>query len=126
MNVGSGMGELYSTAPHPAATGSIPSIPPKKFRGKFFNVAEVNQRRWLEESGQWFENVDRTILVQASGKPALQKNVGSGINPVHRKYSWTQYVQPQFTIGMKLSIFIACSKSRDYFHDSNDSSLVPA
>ena len=27
----------------------------------------------LEESGQWLENVDRTHLVMASGKPELQK-----------------------------------------------------
>ena len=46
---------------------------PKNFRGKFIAVAEVNQRRWLEESGQWLENVDRTHLVLASGKPVLQK-----------------------------------------------------
>ena len=28
-------------------------------------LAEVNQRGWLEESGQWLENVDRIL---ASGK----------------------------------------------------------
>ena len=27
----------------------------------------------MEESGQWLENVDRTNLVLASGKPVLQK-----------------------------------------------------
>ena len=26
---------------------------PKNFIGKIIDVAEVNQRRWLEESGQW-------------------------------------------------------------------------
>ena len=44
---------------YPAALGSILSI------SRFFhrkNVAEVNQRRWLEESGQWLENVDLTQL----------------------------------------------------------------
>ena len=41
------------------------------------DVAEVNQRRWLEESGQWIENVDRTHLVLASGNPVLQKKFGS-------------------------------------------------
>ena len=46
---------------------------PKNFKGKIINVAEVNQRRWLEKSGQWLENVDQTHLVQASGKPVLQK-----------------------------------------------------
>ena len=42
----------------------------KKFRGKIIDVAEVNQQRWLEEIGQWLENVDRTHLVLARGKPA--------------------------------------------------------
>ena len=37
------------------------------------DVAEVNQRQCLEESGQWLENVDRTHLVLASGKLVLQK-----------------------------------------------------
>ena len=32
------------------------------FRGKIIDVAEVNQWRWVEESGQWLENVDRTHL----------------------------------------------------------------
>ena len=59
-------------APHPPATGLIPSIP-KKIRRKIINIAEVNQHHWLEESGQWLENVDRTHLVLASGKPVLQK-----------------------------------------------------
>ena len=26
-------------------------------RGKIINIVEVNQLRWLEESGQWLENV---------------------------------------------------------------------
>ena len=38
----------------PAALGSIPVF----FREKIIDVAEVNQMRWLEESGQWLENVD--------------------------------------------------------------------
>ena len=37
------------------------------------NVAEVNQRRWLEESGQQLENVHQTNLVLVNGKPLLQK-----------------------------------------------------
>ena len=36
------------------------------------NVAEVHHWRWLEESGLWHENVDRTHLVLAGGKPVLQ------------------------------------------------------
>ena len=43
----------------------------KNFSGKITDIAEVNQRHWLEESGQWLENVD---LVLASGKQVLQKS----------------------------------------------------
>ena len=43
------------------------------FGGKKFNVAEDSLQRWLEESGQWLENVDQIHLVLASGKPVLQK-----------------------------------------------------
>ena len=43
------------------------------FRGNIIDVAEVNQRCWLEESGQWHENVDPTRLVLASDKPVSQK-----------------------------------------------------
>ena len=60
---------------------SRPSLPgfnsqhSQKFsRGKIVAVAEVNQRRCLEESGLWLENVDRTHLVLASTKPVLQKS----------------------------------------------------
>ena len=38
------------------------------------DVADVNQRGWLEQSGQWLENVDHAHLVQASGKPVLLKS----------------------------------------------------
>ena len=31
-------------------------------------VDEFNQQLWLEESGQWLENVDQTHLILASGK----------------------------------------------------------
>ena len=44
------------------------------FRVKIINVAEVNQRAWLKESGQWLESVDRSHLVLASGKLQLQKS----------------------------------------------------
>ena len=47
----------------------------KQFQRKFFYVAEVNQRRCLEKSGQWLENVDQTHLVLGSGKLLLQKVV---------------------------------------------------
>ena len=39
------------------------------------DVAEVNQQRCLEESGQRLENIDRTRLALASGKLVLQKRV---------------------------------------------------
>ena len=38
------------------------------------DIAEVNQQPWLEESGQWLENVYQTHLVLASGKVVLQLN----------------------------------------------------
>ena len=53
--------KLVHLASHPAAPGSIP------------DVAEINRRRWLEESGQRLENVDRTHQVLASGKLVLLK-----------------------------------------------------
>ena len=37
------------------------------------HVAEVNQLRWLEESGQWLENVDRAHPVLVCGKLVLLK-----------------------------------------------------
>ena len=40
-----------------------------------FKVDETNQGRWLEESGQRFENVDQIHLVLASSKLVLQKEV---------------------------------------------------
>ena len=46
---------------------------PLIFTEKIINVAEVNQWRWLEETEQWFEYVDQTHLVLASGKQVLPK-----------------------------------------------------
>ena len=57
----------------PAALGSISSVPKKILRKKLLLLLEVNQRRWLEENGQWLENVDRTHLVLAGSNPVLQK-----------------------------------------------------
>ena len=48
---------------------SGPGLIKKKLRGIIIDVADFNQ----EESGQWLENVDRTHLILASGKPVLQK-----------------------------------------------------
>ena len=55
-------------------SGLIPSTPKLFSEDKITHAAEVNQRRWLEESGEWLENVDKTTLVLARGKPVLQKN----------------------------------------------------
>ena len=60
--------------PDPTAPGLNPSVPEIFSEEKIIDVAEVNQRRRLEESGQWLESVDRTHLVLASGKPVLQKD----------------------------------------------------
>ena len=56
-------------ASHPTATGLILGSPPK-----FFDVVEIYQLCWLEESGQRLVNVDQTHLVLASGKPSTTKN----------------------------------------------------
>ena len=40
---------------------------------KIVNVAEVNQRHSLEESGQRLKNVDQSYLVLVSGRLVLQK-----------------------------------------------------
>ena len=45
--------------PDPAALGLISCIL-NLFYEEFFDVAEVNQCRFLEEGGQWLENVNQT------------------------------------------------------------------
>ena len=65
---------MVSIHPDPADMGSIPSVPQKNSEETIIDVAEVNQQRWLEESGQWLENLDQTHLVLACGKPVLQKS----------------------------------------------------
>ena len=59
----------------PPAPGLIPSIPQIISKENIIVVADVNQQRWFEKSGQWLENVDWTHLVLASGKPVLQKTL---------------------------------------------------
>ena len=49
-------------APRPAALGLILGIP----LNVIFSVAEIYRWRWLEESRQRLDNVDRTHLVLAS------------------------------------------------------------
>ena len=51
-------GGCIALAFHPAALGSIPSNPEI-----FSYVAEVNQLRWLEESGQRLENVQTRLVL---------------------------------------------------------------
>ena len=50
----------------------IPTVPKKFSVEFFFDDAEANQWRCLEESGHRLENVDRTHQVMASDKPVLQ------------------------------------------------------
>ena len=64
---------LACLLPNPAALGSISSIP-KYFSDKtIVDAAEVNQLRYLEESGQWLENVDLNHRALVSGKLVQQK-----------------------------------------------------
>ena len=44
---------MVRALPDQVAPGSIPSIPKKILRKKIVDAAEVNQLRFLEESGQW-------------------------------------------------------------------------
>ena len=53
---------------------SIPSIPPKKFRGEIIDVAEVYQQHWKEKTGQWLENVDQTHLVLVGASQYYKKH----------------------------------------------------
>ena len=46
---------------------------PKFFKGKIADVAEVNLRHCLQESGRWLENADGANVVLAIGKEVLQK-----------------------------------------------------
>ena len=41
----------------------------------YFDVAEIYRQLWLDESGQWLENVDQTHQVLASGKLEQQKSM---------------------------------------------------
>ena len=68
---------------------------PQKFRGKIMDVAEINQRRRLEESGQQLENVDQTHLDLASGKLAPQK-IGLF------KVPWLKYLLSGFQAALLL------------------------
>ena len=65
--------ELKILASQLAAPGLIPSIPKKNSEEKLSMLLRLNQWRWLEESGQWLENVALSQIALASGKPVLQK-----------------------------------------------------
>ena len=52
----------------------IPAVP-NLFQRNNYWCCWANHQRWLEESGHWLENVDRTHLVLACGKPILQKSI---------------------------------------------------
>ena len=71
--MGGGGEELHSTEVAFLHLTPQPGVPKKISEEKNVHVAEVNQRRWLEESGQMLENVVPTQLVLASGKLVLQK-----------------------------------------------------
>ena len=57
----------------PCCPGLISQGSQKFSDEEIVNVAEVNQWRWLEESGQRFDYVHQTHIVLASGKLELQK-----------------------------------------------------
>ena len=85
----SGVGEVGNIAlwlvyllPDPAAACSFPIILKKISEEKIITVAEVNQRRLLEERGQWLENYNQTHLGLAIGKPVLNSGVGWRISRV--------------------------------------------
>ena len=60
----------------------------KKFsEEKIVNVTEVNQRRCLEQGGQWLENVDQTHLVQASNNLELLNVISCQLKTVRCQYT---------------------------------------
>ena len=56
---------------NPAAPGLIPRVPKKISGEKWSKLQEL----WLEESGQWLENVDWTHVELASDKPVLKYEI---------------------------------------------------
>ena len=62
----------------------------KKAAEKIVNVAEVNQRHFVEESGVWLVNVGQTHLVLAIVKLVLQNN--SRFNRFNYFYNFVQIV----------------------------------
>ena len=60
--------------PDPSTPGLILSAPEFFSEEKTVDVAEIYQRHYFDESGQWLENVDQTHLVLARGELVLQKS----------------------------------------------------
>ena len=56
--LGGSIAQRYHNCFSPRSAGFDSQHSQKHFRGKIINVAEVNLRRWLVESGRWLENVD--------------------------------------------------------------------
>ena len=52
--------------PDPFALSSVPKNPKIYSEVQIINFSEGNKLHWLEESGQWLENVDQTQQVLAS------------------------------------------------------------
>ena len=67
---------LHSTEVGFLLSTQQPQVRISVFPKIYFDVAEIYQRPWLEESGQRLENVDQTYLVLASGKLVPQKRFG--------------------------------------------------
>ena len=65
------------------------------------DAAEVNQRRCIEESGQWLENVDRTHLVLASGELVLQTKNLCGIDGSLQQGSF--FKEPSLNLHLRQS-----------------------
>ena len=68
-----GEGEAQVNGQHTGFQTQLPWVQfpafPKKFKWKKISkIVEVDQKRRLEGSGQWLENVDQNHLVLASGK----------------------------------------------------------
>ena len=78
VSLGFGRGQhstLFSSG-RPRCPG-FDSLGSQKFsEEKIFKVAVVNQWYWLDESGQWLENVERSHVVLVSGKLVLQESLG--------------------------------------------------
>ena len=79
-------GSIRASGPCSPGFGSQPSQNISK--EKSIDIAEVKQCRWLEYSGLCLENVDRTHLVLASGKPVQQKIPNPCLNVQLKPLGW--------------------------------------